>query len=684
MVRHYFTIAWRNLTRNKFFSVINIIGFAIGITCSLLLCAYSWQELHYDEFHEKKDRIFLVGVQSKDSEEEWEGGWTTPPLGPALQEYFAEIEDFTRICFWFDEVLVTYDENKYIEKGIIGADSSIFNLFTIPFIVGNPETALSQPNSIVITQSAAKKYFGKQDPMGKTLQFNHFFNECIVTGVVEDYPDDSHLDFEILLSLSSLNTINFNFETSWQNHTFSTYVLLKERVQAQQVALRFQDFLKDRYEPYLVRTYQKTYEEMYQNGDYYRLFFKPLEEVYLSNLIFENEEGKKSQLYILFVVGIAILLLAGINYVNLSTALSTNRAKEIGIRKTLGSQRSSLIKQFILESVLITITGLIMGIFLLEMSIPYFNELTGKNLHFDISNPLQLLALSLFALVIGVLGGLYPALVISSFKPISIFGYSKQTKSGKAIFRNTLVVFQFAICIIMIISTLLVHKQLNFMQNKSLGFDTEQVLIVKRPSLLNKNQEAFKLKLLKRPDVKSVSFTNTIPGRHFDGHGQHFLGDPANLVPTIHPLIADNGLLEALNLKVVQGEKFDPAHPDRKVALINQAAVEQLQLDNPLSLVLDNHTMGKEPYNIIGVVKDFHFNSFHHQVEPLVIFPLNDLQDHRFGYILIKMQSSSLQETLETVKTQWQNLSNHSPFDYTFLDEDFNRLFENERVTAKV
>ncbi|MDN5205483.1 ABC transporter permease [Fulvivirgaceae bacterium BMA10] len=684
MIQHYLIIAWRNLIRNRFFSLINIAGFAIAITCSLLLGMYSWHETHYDNFHEKKDHIFLVGAQGKTAEDEWEGGWTTPPLGPALDDYFAEVEAFTRLCFWFEEVPVSNGDQKVIEKGIVGADSSVFDIFTIPFVEGNPATALALPNSIVLTQSAAKKYFGDENPMGQTLHFDHFFNECKVTGIVEDYPDNSHFDFEILLSLSSLKTINFNFDNSWHNHTFVTYVLLNDQVIPSQVSAKFPQFLKDRYEPYLLKRFGKTYTEMYQGGDYYRFFLKPLDQVHLSTLVFENREGVALQTYALGIIGLVILLLAVINYVNLSTAISSNRAKEIGIRKTIGSGKMPLIKQFIAESVSISLLGLAIGVLLLDICLPYFNNITGQNLSLDYTDPLTILGLIGFALLIGVLGGIYPALVISSFKPVSILGQQKQFGGGKVVFRNILVMMQFAICVIMIISTLVVYKQFKFMQNINLGFDTDQVLVVRRPGLLNKNQEAFKQELLKRSDVINVSYTNTIPGRHFDGHGQHFQEEPMDKSHTIYPLVSDIDLLETLDLEIVQGQQFDPEHPDRKVALINEAAVRKLQMEDPLDMVIDRGTMGNEPYPVIGVVKDFHFNSFHHQVEPLVIFPLNQLQDFRFDYILVKVQSGDVGNTVKEIEKSWQQLSNHGPFDYTFLDQDFNRLFQREQITAKV
>ena len=683
MIQHYFTIAWRNLIRNKFYSFINIAGFAVGIGSALLLGKYSWHEMHYDDFHEKKDRIHLVGVEGKSNGEEWVGGWTTPPLGPALNDYFSEVESYTRLCLWFDEVLTRYEDKKFIETGVIGADSSIFEVFSIDFKQGDPATALKEPNSIVITTAAAEKYFGEQDPVGKSLKFNHFFDECVVTGVVENYPDNSHFDFEILLSLSTLRKIDFDFQ-HWQNHTFITYVLLHENVKPARLQDKFDQFLQDRLEPYLVQKYQKNYAEMYQAGYYYRLFLEPLDDVHLGTLVFENREGKRLQTHAIGIIGLVILILASINYVNLSTAISTNRAKEIGIRKTIGSGRKALIGQFLAESIVTVAMGMVLGFLLLHLILPVFNNLVDGKLTFNYTEPVTLLSLLVFALLIGLLGGLYPAIVYASFKPISIFGVAARSGPGKFSLRNGLVVFQFTICIILITSTLLIFKQLKFMQQKNLGFDKEHVVVIKRPWLLDGNQEVFKQELLRNQHIKNVSFTNTTPGRHFDGHGQHFQGDPQSESYTIFPLVADVDILLTLDLEVIKGKGFDLAYPDQKIALLNEAAASQFKSNDPLDQVIDKGTLGSEFYPVAGIVRDFHFNSFRHSVKPLVIYPIDNLKSNMLNYILVKIDGTEMQNAISEIEADWKKFSNQDPFDYSFLDQDFHQLFIREETNAKV
>ncbi len=685
MIHHYILVAWRNLLRNKVFTVINILGFAIGISCALLLGMYSWHELNYDNFHEKKESIYLVGAKGKTGTEEWEGGWSTPPVGPQLASYFDEIETFTRLCFWFDEVIVNVEGQKLVEEKILGADSSVFNLFTMQFISGNPTTALVKPNSIVITETAAKKYFGDENPMGKSLVFDHFFSECVVTGVVKDYPDNSHFDFNILLSMSSLKTINFNFEDSWNNHTFVTYLLLNKNVDSDKVERKFDQFLLDRYEPFLIKKYGKSYKEMYASGDYYSLFLAPLSKIHLSTYVYENMEGKKMQIIALGIIGMLILALAIVNYINLSTAIASGRAKEIGIRKTVGSGKISVIIQFIFESIFIVFLGMLIGILILDIVVPHFNQMTGKDFQLEFSNLSQVFGLLGFTLGVGIIGGIYPALVISAYKPISILQrINLGAKGNRSLLRNILVVFQFVICIVMVISTIMVYKQLNHMQNIDVGFNQEEVMVIKRPWLLNKSQDVFKQRLLTKSNVNAVSFARSIPGGHFDGHGQHIADTPKDQLPTIFPFVGDQDLLKTLGLEVVQGQGFDDQKPNQKVALLNEAAVDMLQVENPLDIIIDNGTMGKTPYTVVGIVKDFHFNSFRHKVKPLIIYPNNNLQDNQQNFILVKLDNAKSNGQLEEIKAEWNKLSNSAPFDYTFLDQNFARLHLQEKITARV
>jgi putative ABC transport system permease protein len=685
MLKHYILTSWRNIVRNKFYSIILTLGLAVGIASSLLLWMYTWHELSYDNFHEKKERIYLVAAESKKGTEEDRGGWTTPPTGPALEQYFPEIETFTRVCTWFDEVVVTREDKKYVEDNLKAADSTVFKVFTIPFIAGDPQTALKEPNSIVITQSTARKYFGDQDPLGQTLHFDHFFSACKVTGVVEDYPDNSHYDFNMLLSLSSLSTIHFDFN-HWANHTFATYIVLNPEVRAKTVEARMPQFIKHNLDPFLIRRYQKSYDEMYREGDYYNLALVPLKDVHLSTLLYENQEGKKLLVYALGAIGLIIIVLVCINYTNLATVLSLGRAREAGIRKVTGSRSDLLFKQFLTESVIIAFIGLFIGIGLVEFCLPFFNMLTKQSLQLNYLNPLIAGTLILFTLGLGLLSGFYPAITFASFNPVSALKGNAGIKGRRPWLRNGLVVFQFTVCIIMIVSTLVVYKQLTFMTGKNLGFAKDQVVVIRRPEGLKENKIVFKNELLKQTGIQSVSYTETKPGGEFNGHGQHLQGTPSTEMPVIYPFIADADILETLDLEIVEGTGFKGLNTKRPKAILNEAAVKQLGLHQALTAKIDIGTMGRQEVDIIGVVKDFHFKSFHHAVEPLVFYSLDVEHDpqHRVSYALVKINGQHVVSTLKYIEGQWKKFAGNYPFEYSFLNDDFNALFEREARMARV
>ena len=686
MIKHYLLISWRNMYRNRFYTIILVVGLAIGVTASLLLAMYTWHELSFDNFQKNKERIFLVGVDSKEGAEINQSGWTTPPTGPAMKEFFPEVEASARLCFWFDDVVAMKADKQYIEKKLIGADSSIFEILTIPFIAGDAETALVEPHSIVITESAAKKYFGSENALGQTIQFDHFFATCTVTGVVKDYPENSHFDFDILLSLSTLKAINFDFNNSWTNHTFSTYVLLNQKAHRVTVENKFPQFVEEHLGPYFKQRFQKSYHEIYKQGDFYKLFLTPVTDVHLSTLIFDNREGKKMLTFVLAFIGVIILLLVTINYTNLATVLSFSRAKEVGIRKAAGSGRRALFSQFIVESILMAFFGLTISLGLVEIFLPYFNNLIGEKLSLPYGNPLLIAGFVAFGITLGLLAGLYPALTFSSFTPIKALKGRAQMDSDGAWMRNALVIFQFSVCIVMIVSTLVVFKQLSFMSNKNVGFDKDQVVVIKRVEGLKSNKATFKNELLKYKDIGSVSYSETTPGGNFNGHGQHFEGTPLDESPTIYPLVADEDILETLNLKLSHGKDFRELKTKNPKAILNQSAVNTYNLQNPTELSIDRGTMGIKDVDVIGVVKDFHFKSFHYAVEPLVIYQLNieDDSSHRASFALVKINGQNISATLKHIERVWRSQAMSYPFEYSFLDKDFEKLFERERMMTRV
>jgi putative ABC transport system permease protein len=684
MLKHYILISWRNILRNKFYSLLLITGFGIGLASSILLIMYAWDELSYDNFHEKKDRIYLVGIEQKEGAEEESSGWTTPPTGPAMQSFFPEVETFARLCFWFDEVLVNKGNIQYKEKRIVGADSTVFDIFSIPLLAGNPATALTEPNTIVISETVARKYFGDMNPVGEVLQFDHFFRECRITGVAKDYPENSHFKFNILLSLSTFKTLNFDFEDSWGNHTFSTYVLLNEHADAQGVEAKFPQFIKAYVEPYLLKEYNMTYEQVYEEkGDYYNFFLAPIQEVHLSTLIFSNREGKKMMTYVLGLIGLIIITLVIINFVNLSTTLSAKRVKEIGIRKAAGSSSASLTIQFLMESVMMVMIGMGAALVLLQLFLPWLNELAQKSLSINYTDIKVLALFFALALGIGLVAGMYPALVLASYKPAQAMKEGGRTP-GRQGLRSGLVVFQFSLCIFMIIATAAVYNQLYFMTHKNPGFNKEHVLVIERPYSLNKNGKVFKSELLTNPNIQYVSFVNNIPGKEFDGHNQHIAGRPVDDFPVIFPLLGDEDVLDVLGIQLTEGKGFTKQDGNRNLAILNETAVRKLNIDKPLEQKIDRGTLGNEEVEIIGVAKDFHFYSFHHQIEPLVIYQVDWEHFNRANFILVKVNGENYAATLSFIENKWNEISGGKPFAYSFLDQELQQLMERERTMAKI
>ena len=683
MFRHYLITSWRNILRNKFYTVILILGMSIGMASALMLGMYTWHEMSYDNFHEKKDRIFLVGVHEKDGESEGTGGWTTPPTGPALKEFFPEIEATVRLCTWFSDVLVSRNDKKFAEDNIIGADSSVFDIFTFQFVAGDPTTALKQPNSIVITEEIASKYFGNEDPLGKSLHFEHFFSECIVTGIIKKLPANSHLKIDILLSLSSLKSINFDFG-GWQNHTFVTYALLAEGAVKNKVESRLPQFLQKNLNPYFLERFQKTYDEMYSGGNKYELFLMPLTDVHLSTMLFENREGKRMLTYALGIVGIIILVLVASNYTNLATVLIFSRAKEVGIRKVTGSKSGALIRQFIIESILLVFIGLFLAIGLIEITLPIFNSVTQKQLTLNYTDPALIAGLICFGITLGITSGIYPAFTFASFSPIRALKGDTHAKGDRSWLRNSLVILQFTICVVMIASTLVVYKQLAFMTERNVGFQKDQIVVIKRAGTLARNKATFKAELQNIAGIQSVSYTETLPGREFNGHGQHFAGTPVDEWKTIFPLVADADIFETLGLELTSGKIF--LDDNAGEAVLNEAAVRLLNTDKPFELTIDRGTLGPREMDVVGVVKDFHFKSFHFAIEPLVIFPLDVETDpqHRATFILVKINGANIPATLSHIESIWKKLAPTYPFEFSFLDDDFNKLFERETIMTMV
>jgi putative ABC transport system permease protein len=674
MLKHYFKIALRNARKNTGYSLLNATGLAIGMACCLFILLYVKDELSYDRFHEKGDRIYRITSRIEGNDN------PTPPMPltifpiatTLLQDYPA-VEQAVRIKK--DEVFVSREAIRFYENDFIFADASFFEIFTFPLKKGDPAKALTNPYSVVLSEETAQKYFGSQDPLGQSLTLNDTL-ECLVTGVLSPMPSNSHLTFDLVASLETLlaaNRVNLQRQFLWWSFNYYTYVVLDENASRQEVSRRLFHF-GDEYIPDLQERF----------GREHRYDLQPLREIYLhSNLAFEF--GQTSDIlyaYVLSGVAGLILVIACINFINMSTARSAQRAREIGMRKTLGAWRSQLVRQLLGESILTAVCAMIMARVLMEFFLPAFNDLSGKELSIDISQDLSLLfgliGMTLFA---GLLAGSYPAFVLSRFKPVSILGAAGAWTPKRSHLRKTLVVFQFAASIVLIVGAIVLSSQLDFMLHKNLGFEQEQIVVIPLHdnSGIRTRYEAVMEEIDEIPQVVNVSASGTVPGRPMPSIV--FIPEGADETETqsINTLIADWGFIETFQMQMEAGRDFsrDFETDEQQGFIVNETAVQTFGWGSAEAAVGKEFTWGwpGKRGHIIGVVKDFHHSSLHQRIEPVVLH----IQPSWFNYISVRMASQNLTETLSRLEAAWQGIAPDRPFEFFFLDRNLDLQYQNDR-----
>ncbi|PLX11564.1 MAG: hypothetical protein C0597_14895, partial [Marinilabiliales bacterium] len=540
MYKKYILPSIRFLSRKLGYTFINITGLSVGIAISVMLFIYVFDELTYDSFQEHKKQIYLVGRDGSRDGEHYTTGSTSPPAADALVQNFPEIETTCRVMLWYSNGRYMKYNNELVPNlKFIGADSTFFDVFTTEFIHGNPKTALTDPKTVVITESTVEKFFETDNPIGEVIA-TLAGTEYTITGVVKDYPKNSHIQFDIIFSSTTIN--DYADPRNWFNHNSYTYIKLKENTDAKELEAKFPGFLRETLGPLLEMAIGKTYDEVFSNGDYYNFFLEPLHKIHLGTLIDNNNEGKKSFVYILALVAALVLILASINYVNLATAMASTRQLEIGVKKTFGVQKNQLRRQFVGESILISFVSMSFGMLIVEFLLPYFNNILNKSYEVDyFSNSYIIPGLILFSVIIGFISGIYPGYVMSSYDAVSILGgkVGISSKNRKNRFRNILVILQFAICTGIMIFTITINRQIKFILNHNLGIDKEQILVLHMIDGLGDNRQIFKEELLKDPDIKSLSFASSTPFRHLDESGHHVVGRPMTEAPYFHTFWAD-------------------------------------------------------------------------------------------------------------------------------------------------
>ena len=646
------------------------MGLTIGVACCLLIYLYVRTEFSYDRFHEKADQIYRVAVRAKIGNVEINQTNTPPVLAGTLLMDFPEVLHSVRFANYSRPTLIKGGERFFSEHDVVSVDASIFDVFTFPFVKGNSKTALTKPNTVVISEAVAYKYFGYKNPINQVLKIDNA--DFRVTGVVENIPENSHFHFDIFISSS---TFPWSRNITWWRNDFKTYLVLHESCP------------KEEFEANLCKTvkkhiYKNNEDNWIKKGDYWEYYLQPLTKIHLhSHLDGEFEaNGNISYVSIISLVALFILIMSCINYMNLYSAKSANRAMEVGIRKVLGSNRSQLIKQFLTEAIVSSLVALLLAIAMAEILLPLFRNFTGKQMGIHYFDSLFVLpGLIGLAVVIGIIAGTYPSFFLSSFQTISVLKNHPLGQEKKSHLRNGLILIQFSISIFLIIGTLIVLKQIEYIQNKNLGFNDEHVVIIKTLKPIGNKSEVFKDNLLKHPSIISVSCSHSLPGRLFDNFG--FIPEGADAI-TMNLCCCDYDFLEALGLEMKIGRFFSTDHKtDPSAIIINEATVKLLGWKDPLNRYFFSNDQNLK---VIGVVKDFHYQSLHQPVYPMALLLLRGAYDFLTeNFISVRVKSEKMEENLKFISKSWENFFPGMPLDYSFLDVDYNTLYNNERFTGK-
>jgi len=656
MIKNYFKITFRYLLKHKGYSFINISGLAIGMACCLLITLWILDELSVDRFHRDPQSICHVLVHT-----DVKNNSTTPLLlGPTLKEDFAEVVDFTRFHWMFGSTMLTYKKKSFNENRLRIIDPSFFRIFNFPFIKGNPDTAFKNPHSVVLTESLAEKYFGREDPIGKVLTMNQE-HKLSVTGIVKSPPHNSTIKFDILIPMELKISITGKWYTDWSNLFTYTFIKLKKNCSPEEVTKKISSVIQE-------------------HGGMKNTVLKllPLKERYF---LFYSD---KIYIYIFLTIAVFILIIACFNFVNLSTARSAERAKEIGMRKTLGAQRKNIISQFLGESFLFSFIAIVLAFLLITLLLPLFNSLTGKEINISWQTILPLaLGLALFT---GFAAGSYPALFLSTFQPVRIMRENLKSGSKGAGFRKILVVVQFSLSIMLIIGMFMVYNQIGFIKGSNIGYDREHIINIALGGGSEKYYQTLKNELLREKKIISISGTcASLPYFHWHLPGFSWEGkDPGQKISISYNGI-DYDFIKNMKIKLLEGRDFSRKFPTdiTNAYLINKEMNKLMGEKSALGAWLkrgDESGKNIESGTIIGVMENFHFNSMQRQIEPLIL----KLEHEAVDNMLIRIQPGDIAKTLSFIEKKWKNIIPGYPFEFSFLDEEFNKSYQNLERTGSI
>lgn len=663
MFQNYVKILIRYMKRNKGYSVINIVGLSIGLACCILILLWVQDELSFDRFNENADNIYRVCIEDHFPDGRLNAYGVTPgPLGEALKTEYPEVLDYVRVRV-SRNTMVRAEERVFNEKEFAFADPSIFEVFTFPFLKGASNNGISGLSSIVITQSASEKYFGKENPVGKVLNIDDRF-DFTVAGIIEDVPPNSHFSFDFVVPYRILERYGARIN-DWGSIGTYTYVLLQEDFPYKEFELKIRDYLK-----------KKNPESITE------LRMQPVTDIHLrsKSIMGMGAEGDIRYIYIFLAVAAFVLLIACINFMSLTTARAGKRAQEIGMRKVMGARRINLIFQFFSESFFFSFSSLLLAVVLVRFLLPAFNSLAGKQVSLNFANNLGIVLL-MFALVFftGVISGIYPSLFLSSLQPVNILKASISRGKGGAIFRKVLVVIQFSLSIIFIIGTLLVARQLQFMRNRDLGFDKENLLSISLPEGLIEKYESVKNELQAVPGVVAVTAASDLPTRvRISTHGAVWEGKNPDEMVELKILYTDYDYLKTLGMNLVEGRYFSEEYPtdSQEAFVLNQSAVKAMGLELPVGKMFELGQKG----TIVGIVQDFHFTSLHQAIQPLVM----RISPESFTHLILRIRSEDIPSTIRSLENKWKRVMSGYPLEYGFIDENIDNLYRVEKRVGTI
>ncbi len=683
MFKNYVKTAFRSLKKNRAFTIINILGLSLGLASCMLIAFYVVDELSYDRYNVNADRIYRVNEDLKLGGNRVQYAVCMPPLAQTLKTDFPSVENTVRIKAGGGMHVKKGNEN-ILEYNMLFADPSLFDVFTLPILYGNKSTALVEPNTVVITESTAKKYFNRVNVVGENLVTDG--NKPLkITAVIKDIPKQSHFTTDFILSMSSWPDSRSN---EWLRSDYNTYVLMRKGADYKQLEAQFPKLLLRYSGDQMQQELKMSYAEFEKSGSFFRMNMIPLTDIHLhSNQTGELSANTTSEyVYIFSVIGLFILLIACVNFMNLSTARSASRAREVGVRKVLGSARKYLIAQFLSESMMVTLAAVVIAVAAASVFLPAFNHLADKNIIITGHTWTWLIPIGIAAtLFIGFLAGLYPAFFLSGFQPINVLKGKLATGFKGGRLRSFLVVFQFSISIFLIAGTIVVYKQLHYIQNRDLGFNRSQVLIVHSAFELGDHAKTFQNEVKQLHGVQDATLSGFLPiesNRNTGIFYKEAVADPKN---SIFPQIwsVDENYLNTLGMKITSGRYFSKQmSSDSNALVINETAAKFLGFTDPVNKIIYKATGGQnhilKPYTIIGVVKDFNFSSLRQNIEPVIMQLGYDTGD-----LSIKVQTIELPTLLSKVETNWKGLS-QAPFQYSFMDQDFDTMYRSEQRTGTI